>query len=198
MPITLPTPRQPQRATPRLLVQGQWQTGGADQFIDRLGTRWALDVQMPRLRPEPDGRNFAAALMAAAAAGDTVIWPWPQPGLPIGSPGSPLVNGAGQAGKTLVADGFATSYPWKRGQFFSILSGGRRFIYQIDADGAANGSGGGAIALTTRLRVSPADNAVLEFAAPMIEGRLAGDAAAWTLASYRVEPISFSIEELGQ
>lgn len=201
MPITLPTPRQPQRATPRLLRMGQWQTGGADQFIDRLGTRWALDVQMPRLRPEPDGRIFAAALVAADAAGDTVIWPVPQPGLNIGtpSPSTPLVNGGGQSGTTLVGHVFTPGYTLRPGQWFTIITGGRRYLHQVGgAGGTANGSGVVSIPLTTRLRVSPANNAVLEVAAPMIEGRLSGDPAAWTLASYRVEPISFSIEEVGQ
>jgi hypothetical protein len=197
MPITLPTPRLPQRATPRLMNMGSWQGGGADQWVERLGTRWALDVQMPRLRPEPDGRVFGAALANAHAAGDTVLWPWPQPGLAIGTPGSPLVNGAAQSGRSLVADGFTASYPAKAGQFFSIVSGSRRYLYQLSADATANGSGGVSLPLTTRLRVSPADNAVLEFAAPFIEGKLAGDAMQWTLAAYRTDPIAFVIEELG-
>lgn len=197
MPITLPTPRLPQSATPRLMNMGSWQGGGADQFVERLGTRWALDVQMPRLRPEPDGRVFGAALANAHASGDTVLWPWPQPGLDLGTPGTPRVNGANQAGKVLVADGFTAGYVPRAGQFFSIVSGGRRYLHQIAADVTANGSGQASLQLTTRLRVPPADNAVLEFGAPFIEGKLAGDSVQWTLAAYRIDPIAFSIEELG-
>lgn len=197
MPIVLPVPRQPQRATPRLMNMGSWQGGGADQWIERLGTRWALDVQMPRLRPEPDGREFAAALVNASAAGDTVLWPWPQPGLAIGNPGSPLVNGASQAGKTLVADGFIAGYVMRAGQFFSLIISGRRYLYQMAADATANGSGGASLPLTTRLRISPPDNAFLDVALPVIEGRLAGDGLQWTQAAYRTDPIAFSIEELG-
>ncbi|MBU6167123.1 MAG: hypothetical protein KGQ52_13495 [Alphaproteobacteria bacterium] len=197
MPITLPIPRQPQRATPRLMNMGAWQSGGADQFVERLGTRWALDVVLPSLKPEPDGRIFGAALARAHAAGDSAIWPWPQPGLELGTPGTPLVNGAGQAGRTLVCDGFTAGFVMRAGRFFNVIISGRRYLYQMAADATANGSGGVSLPLTTMLRAPPGDNAVIDVATPVIEGRLKGHAAQWTLAAYRTAPISFSIEELG-
>jgi hypothetical protein len=199
MALALPTSPQPFNASPRPLVPGRWQKpgaiGGAETYLDRLGARWALDIVMPRLKPEPDGRTWAAILTRAAMEGEEVLFPWPQPGLVIGSPGTPLVAGAGQAGTTLNADGFSASYAIRAGQFFSIVSGGRRYIHSVRTAVTASGGGVAALSIVPPLRVSPTDNAVLEFAIPLIQGKLTGEQPGWTFIPARVEQLRFSIEE---
>lgn len=182
MSILLPYTRGMRTGAPSVLDFGGVLTppgGGATQRFNRVGDRYTLTVTPPLLRSEPDGRVYVSRLRRALREG--AIFAFPQDGLVIGSPGSPLVNGAGQTGTTLNIDGMTPGYIVREGQFFSIIIGGRRYLYAARAQTAANGSGQIALPIEVPLRVSPTDNAVCEFAAPMIEGFLAGDEVRWEL-----------------
>ena len=178
MSVLLPQPRLPQKAVPRLIDAGgiqQGGPGGVAQRLNRLGNRFALDIAYPRLKPEPDGRILAARVRKAVVEG--ALFPFPQPGLNIGTPGSPVVNGAGQTGSGLSLRGFAAGYAYREGQFFSIIIASRRFLYQASADGAADGSGNAFVPILPMIRVPPADGSICEFAQPYIEGFITAGAA---------------------
>lgn len=178
MSILLPQPRLPQKAVPRLVDAGAIQQGGPGgvaQRLNRLGSRFALDIAYPRLRPEPDGRVLAARVRRAVT--DGALFPFPQPGLTIGAPGSPVVSGAGQQGSTLLIRGFTVGYQYREGQFFSVIIGGRRYLYQATADGLANGSGQANVPIFPMIRLPAPDGAICEFAQPYIEGFITAGAA---------------------
>lgn len=175
MAIELPQPRLPQSAIPRLLDWGADQKapmGGAFQRLNRLGNRFALVITYPRLKPEPDGRILAARLRRAKTEG--ALFPVPQPGLDIGNPGAPVVNGADQSGSTLILRGFAAGYVLREGQFFSIIHGGRRYLHAANADAVATAAGGMTVNLHPMLRIRPANGAIVEVAKPYIEGIVDG------------------------
>ncbi|WP_430635017.1 hypothetical protein [Sphingomonas hankookensis] len=59
-------------AVPRLLQWGSELTptlGGVTQRLDRIGSRHAIDVQMPPMRIEADGRRWIARLLRAKQEG---------------------------------------------------------------------------------------------------------------------------------
>ena len=175
MAVELPQPRLPQRAVPKLLDWGADQKapmGGAYQRLNRLGNRFALEITYPRLKPEPDGRILSSRLRRAKTEG--ALFPVPQPGLAIGTPGSPVVSGAGQAGSSLTLRSIAPGYTVREGQFFSIIHGGRRYLHCAAADATATGGGNITISIYPMLRIRPADGAICEFAKPYIEGIVAG------------------------
>lgn len=175
MAVELPQPRLPQRAVPKLLDWGADQKapmGGAYQRLNRLGNRFALEITYPRLKPEPDGRILSSRLRRAKTEG--ALFPVPQPGLTIGAPGAPVVNGAGQSGSSLMLRGFAAGYAVREGQFFSIVHGGRRYLHCASVDGVASPAGVLTIDIYPMLRIRPADGAICEFAKPYIEGIVAG------------------------
>jgi len=151
--------------------------GGPVQTLHRLGTRFALDVTLSPLRTEPYGRQFAAALMQAKLVGARILFG--QDRLAIGSPGSPVVNGALQSGTTLNLRGFTAAYVVHQGQFFSMVHGGRRYLHFAASDTTADGSGVMALPIFPMLRVLTADADVCEFATPSIEGSLSGNEVAW-------------------
>src|SRR3546814_15342846 len=91
------------------------------------------------MRSEPDGRIYASKLRRALQQG--AIFSWPQDQFTVGTVGTPLVNGAGQTGSTLVLDGFAASYPVREGNFFSILHGGRYYLHRASPATTPNGAG---------------------------------------------------------
>lgn len=181
--ITLPESRAIKVDKPRLLDWGGRLVpplGGAAQTLNRLGTRWALEVTIPLMRTEPDGRAWAAALVQAKVSG-VAMW-FRQDGFNVGLPANtstPLVNGAAQTGSTLAIKGFRPGYVIGAGQFFSIYDNGRHYLHMASAIITADGSGLASVPLFPMLRFSPANNAACHFAKPMIQGSLAGNEQSW-------------------
>lgn len=139
---------------------------GADQQIRRKGSRYALTFTMPSLS-YTDAMPWMTDL---AAEGDTVVMDVVQPGLTIPTGGDPRVLGIGQAGANLTIDGLDAGYLIRKGQFFSIVSNGQRYLYRAAATTNANTSGIATVQLQTMLRRPPNDNDVVEIAQPKIEG----------------------------
>lgn len=175
MAVELPQPRLPQVAVPKLLDWGSDQKapmGGGYQRLNRLGNRFALDITYPRLKPEPDARILIARLRRAKTEG--ALFPVPQPGLDIGDPGSPVINGANQAGNVLVLRGFTSGYILREGQYFSIIHGGRRYLHNAAGDFVASAGGVLTVTLDPMLRIVTTDGAIVEVAKPYIEGIVSG------------------------
>lgn len=148
--------------------------GGPDQRLNRLGNRFAVDFQIGDLRSDmAEGRLLRQQLVRAKHQGARSLFP--QDGLDTGTPGSPVVNGASQTGSTIVLRGFAAGYVVVTGQPFSIISGGRRYVYTADADALVPGSGNISLPITPLIRVPPTDGATCEFATPYIEGNVVSD-----------------------
>ena len=143
--------------------------------------------------PYLDAMAWTAALSSAEA--DTVLMRLSQPGFSPGSPGTPLVKGASQLGSTIEIDGFSTAYAAKAGQWFSLIISGRRFLYQVAADTVAVADLMAALPINPMIRRSPANNAVTEFATPIIEGFLSGRETSWTVDVARTVGLSFTVTE---
>lgn len=191
--LTLPSSPQPRSVTPRLITARNELTpafGGTVQRLNRKGSRYALAVELPPMKYVD-----ALAWDDLMAEVDTVLMGVPQPGLVIGAPGTPLVNGAGQSGSSLTLDGLTGGYVIRKGQWLSVVISGRRFLYRAASAATAAGGGAVTVALRTMLRSPPPDNAVVEIAAPMIEGfaRMADDALA--VGIEHLVSLSFTIEE---
>lgn len=167
---------------------------GVTQTLQRLGSRWALNVALPPMREGADVRALTTAILRARSEGAS--YPWPQPGLVIGTPGAPVVNGAGQTGTVLLLRSGAASYQYRAGQAISILAGGRRYLHIVQADVTASGAGAVTLSIYPMLRVSPADGAAVEVAAPIIEGDITAENFAWTHDRDDWVSLAFRIEEV--
>ena len=165
--------------------------GGSLQRIQRKGTTFKAEFQLPAMR-------YADALewVGLKVEGDTVLMGVPQPGVDTGAPGTPLVNGASQAGSSLIIDGLTPQYVVGIGRFISVVTDSRRYLYEVAADVIANGSGEATVTLTTMLRTPPANNDVVEIAEPKIEG-YATVTGGWSVDIARVVGLAFSVEERG-
>lgn len=76
---------------------------------------------------------------------------------------TPLVNGAGQIGRTLASDGWPlSSTVLQAGQFVTI----NNQLLQLTANVVSNGSGQATLTFEPPIRVSPSDNAAIEFKNP--------------------------------
>lgn len=153
--------------------------GGPTQTIMRLGTRWSIDVTIPIMRAEPDGRQWAAKLAMGKIYG--VAMYFRQDGLRIGMPGTEVaVDGAGQTGFALAMRGFRPGYAIRLGQAFSIVTSNQRYLYFAGASAVAGSDGKVNLPIYPMLRVSPVDGDICEWAAPIIQGSLSGNEVAWT------------------
>jgi hypothetical protein len=167
--------------------------GGVSQTLKRLGSHWALSVQ---LRPAAEGPAFLS-LQVPLLLGrrEGASYPWPQPGLVIGSPGSPVVNGAGQLGTTLAIRSGAAGYVVRLGQFLNVTIGSRRYVRQATQATTLNGSGAGTLTIWPPLPRPTIDGAAVELAAPVIEGDLTLPLN-WQHLLHSYIPLSFRIEEV--
>lgn len=178
MSVTLPDG--PYRVTSRLdyLSYGtdlSSPLGGSTQRVNRLGDRFALTLELPSMRSQNCGGVWNTLLSQAIRQG--AIVKIPKPLLRVGTvlTANPLVNGGGQAGMTLNADGFTAGAEVLAGQYFSFTVAGVNYLHRLTAAGTANASGQIALAIEPMLRVSLPDNTLLEFIAPKIEGLISRD-----------------------
>jgi hypothetical protein len=198
MPIAIPTTRGWRRATPEFIDAGVEQrpsTGlGVRQRLERLGSRWALTVELAPVREGPEWLDFAVALLQARSEGAT--YAFPQPGLITNTPavGSPVIAGAGQTGSTLNLSGIGFAYQVRKGQFLSVTRGARRYLYQCMALTSASG-GAAAVPIWPMLRASPDNGSAVELVTPVISGSVTRDNFSWEHGFTPLMPLTFRIEE---
>lgn len=182
-PILLPAKGGTRTDKPRMIDWGgvlKPALGGPTQTIMRLGTRHAIDITLPTMRAEPNGRIWSSRLRQAKLYGALLIFR--QDGLTIGVPGAPVVAGAGQTGTTLALRGFRGGYAVREGQAFSLVGSatGRRYLHFASASAVAASDGTLSLAIFPMLRISPADGDTAEFAVPHLQGSISGNELAWT------------------
>lgn len=194
--IDLPSTPSPSGATCSLLDYGGFLTpglGGEVQRIDRMGNRARLAVTMPPMLSEPTGRIWVRRLIAGKTEG--VRMEFPLLSFKPGSPGTVLVNGANQSGRTLIVDGATPNYAFREGQPFSIVHSSRHYLHWVDAQVIANGSGQATLSISPMLRIEPANNAVCHFGKPMIEGFIMGEEWSWEMDLAHHIGIGFEVVE---
>lgn len=193
--LKLPDTEEPARVSPRLLSWGNDQTpmlGGPTTRLQRIGDRWALDVVMPPLDYE---EAMAWSSRVIRGRRQTLSIAFPQPEFDTGTPGAARVNGAGQLGMFLTLDGLTPHYVMREGQFFSFEIGDDSYLYQCNADVAANAAGQMVLGFEPMLRASPADNTLVNIVEPVIAGFTEGRDKGWNVeAAYNVG-LTFTIVE---
>lgn len=191
--LTLPSSPAPNGMTIDLVKNGNVLTsalGSDDQAIYRNNARYALTFYLP-----PFSYVESMAWDDLFAIGDLVVMKVHQPGLVIGTPGTSRINGAGQVGTSPIVDGFSPGYVVRKGQFGSLTTQGRRFLYRASAASTANGSGQATLSVRTPLRRPPSDNDPIDFANPVIEGFIT-DLGEYTVDTDRlVKGLRFTIKE---
>ena len=197
MPVVLPTdplPCAPYRGPVVVSLRNDVTSliGGNRQRNNRKGDHYRVAINMPPLTYD-EAREWRSLMTGA----DTVVMSLPQPDVHVGAPGTVLVNGADQLGASLVVDGVTPQYAFTKGQLISIVTGGQRWLYALDADTIADASGAATLTLEVMIRTLHADNDVVEVADPKIEGFPEIDPSAWTLDENGYIRLAFEIEERG-
>ncbi|MFN3819952.1 hypothetical protein [Blastomonas sp.] len=166
--------------------------GGPEQRVNRLGNRWACTVILPKME-EHEARYWIAALTRGVRLG--VRWKLRQRDLDIGSPGSPVILGDGQAGDMIAIGGMTPNYPLRVGQWFNHVQDGKHYLYKVSGPGDANADGEVIAQVEPPFRAEGMDGDVLLFGAPVIEGSLTGNGLSWTVDNAIHTGLQFGIRE---
>jgi hypothetical protein len=158
-----------------------------------MGSRFRIAVTMPPLPSVKLGRQWVSKLIQGKSQGARM--PFPLLSFDPGLPGNVLVNGASQAGTTLIVDGATPNYVFREGQFFSIVTSGKHHLHMVAAEVIASNTGTATLSIAPMLRKSPADNDVCHFADPMIEGFIIGEELPWSLSIEHLIGLEFQLVE---
>lgn len=163
--ITFPSSPKPSTMSWRLVQPAQQnisQWTGARQVLASGRGWWECSLTLPPIVGESAVNSWRAfTALARGAANDFRV---PVNEIAQSSAvATPLVNGAGQTGRSLNTDGWPVSITvLYAGQFVTI---GNQLL-QLTADVVSNGSGQATISFEPAIRVSPADNAIIEYKNP--------------------------------
>jgi hypothetical protein len=163
--ITFPATPKPQSMSWRLVMPSQtniseW-TGRRQTVASNRGW-WECQFTLPPLvgvtRVNP-WRSFVVQARGQANDFQVPVDPTAQSAVVA----TPLINGAGQTGRSLASDGWpVSSTVLQAGQFITI----NNQLLQLTANVVSNASGQATLSFEPPIRVSPADNAAIEFRNP--------------------------------
>lgn len=136
---------------------------GATQAVrNQGGEQWAADVQLPAMQVT-NKQIWMAFLNSLAGTYGYFRMGDPAYTGPRGTAGgSPLVNGGSQTGNSLITDAWSAGATFLKGDYFQLGD----YLYQVNTDTTADGSGNMTLVFEPGLRASPADNAALTISAP--------------------------------
>ena len=163
--ITYPSTPRPQGMAWRLVMPAQtnvsdW-TGRRQTLASGRGW-WEAQITFPPIVGTTNinaWRSFIAKSRGSANDFQVPVDPVAQ----SASTATPLVNGAGQQGRTLNTDGWPLSTTvLQAGQYVTI----NNQLLQLTENVTSNGSGVAVLTFEPPVRVSPADNATIEYKNP--------------------------------
>lgn len=196
-PISLPSSPAPRGviikpATFSSLTRSPWT--GSQQAQLNAGMMWTARLDFPPMAMV-DARAWASSLLKLNGRYGTLLFGDPLWTTPQGTwAGSPVVDGAGQAGQLLSLTGFTAGATGKAGDYFQIGSGSDARLYMTLADFTADGSGDCTIDIWPRLRGTPADGSTIITSSPQGVFRLGSPAVEWSFEPFRYG-ISIDLEE---
>lgn len=135
----------------------------AQQVQEHPGEAWEINFVLNLLNRE-QAEEYNAFLLKLAGRVGTFTMAVPGSETPRGvATGTPLVNGAGQTGRSLIVDGFTPSATGilKAGDFIQLGSGSTTRLHKNLSDVDSDGSGQVTLDLAPKIITAPADNATV-------------------------------------
>lgn len=164
--------------------------GGADQRLSRKGSRFAIDVSIPALSAAGCGMGLIADLLRGET--ETLVLEIPEH-LPAVAYGAPVANGV-STGSVLAVKGLTPGAVIRKGKFLSIILSGQRFVHIVTAEMTVPAGGLVSLPIWPMLRRPTIDGAVIELAAPKIEGFIE-PGQDWSINSLKAVGMSFTLKE---
>jgi hypothetical protein len=167
--------------------------GGTVQRLDAQGNRFGLAVTYPPFVAKDQGRIMVSRLIRGKTEG--VRLEYPLLDFSPGVPGTVVVDGGGQSGRTLTVKGANPQYAFREGQPFSIEEDDRHYLHFVDEQVIADATGDAELSISPMLRIEPSNEAACHFSKPMIEGYIHGGEWRWQMMIERMISLEFEILE---
>lgn len=170
------------------------------QIVTHVGQRWEAEVSMPPMKRD-DAEEWVAFLVALRGRYGTFLMGDPNASAPRGaasiSPGTPVVNGAGQTGNVLTIDGCTTSTTnyLKAGDYIQLGGGSSATLHKVLQAVNTNSSGQATLDIWPNIRTAPADNSTVVLTSTKGVFRLADNATEWSIDVATFYGISFAATE---
>ena len=196
MPVLLPVLPALASIKPRLISYRADLTpalGGPMQRVNRVGSRFAVDVQMPSLAGDC-ARAWLASRMKAEATNDVLRLVWPETDFVLDYQGV-QVDGSGQAGTQLAVKGLGAGYEIPGGRFMSILYEDGYRLHMITDTVIAGDDGRAVLSLAPMLRKSPLDSYSVHFNPVFADVLADGATVDWELQLKRWTSFSVTLTE---
>lgn len=141
------------------------------QSVARPGDFWACTFDLPALSGINEKDRIAewAGFVIQLAGGRESAYIRPPIVAGNAYGGTPRVNGANQAGTTLLVDGFHSGSFLETGSWFCYDTSTFRMLHMVTARTVADGSGAMSIPIMPAIRKAPADNTLLNLSEPTCE-----------------------------
>lgn len=194
--MTITLPRLPRGAgyKVRFVRASETQRSGMGALtpLNRAGDHFAVEVD-PGVLAISCGRELLADL--ARGMGERIRAPLPEPGVDKDSLGTPRVKGAGQAGTSLLLDGFEAHQPIRKGWFFTLETSEGSSAHIVTGEVIAAANTEATVAFWPELWLEPGDNDRIEIVEPYVEGLIVdeGGQTSGRFAAVSTDP--FVIEE---
>lgn len=164
---------------------------GYTQTSSRKGARWVLRLVFNNLQTDERGvlRGYLAFMEGQVHRVEVGDHSYTGARGALG--GTPLVNGASQAGTSLVTDGWPNStLVLKAGDLISFTNGTYKELKMITSDATSDGSGNCTLSIMPEIHTAPANNAVIVTASPVGTFMLASPAIRWSNSPSRSGSVS--------
>jgi hypothetical protein len=164
--------------------------GGQLNRISRTGDAWVCSFTMPPLQGT-DATTFGPFLVAASDAAEFVVMRDPSYSFAGVAGLVPVVDGAGQTGRTV---------NFKNLPAGAVIPAGSRFgfpfqVLETASQFVVDGAGKVSVTFTTALRKSPAAEDAADLYAPEFVMTLDGDLAQWSVTAPLTYSYAFSMTE---
>lgn len=173
------------------------------QVVEFDGKVWGAAISLPPLN-RADAQKWIAFLLALKGPLGTFILKDPSKSTPLGSaattPGTPLVNGAGQSGDSIILDGMpsnANGY-LLAGDYIQFNTGSASQLHTVLTDVDTDGSGNATVDIWPSIRTNnpPADNATVVVSDCGGVFRLINRTTEWSIDEAMIHGITFEATEV--
>ena len=170
---------------------------GQQQVYKHQGQWWEAEVSLPPMKRD-EAEQVVAFLIKMNGQYGTFLMGDFLSTAPRGiGTGTPLVNGASQAGDELVTDGWTVSTTGilKAGDWIQLGSASTSTLHKVLDDVTSDASGNATLNIFPNLRSSPDDNAIVTISSPKGRWRLASNETDYAIDNASIYGMTFACVE---
>ena len=170
---------------------------GQQQVYKHQGQWWEAEVSLPPMKRD-EAEQVVAFLIKMNGQYGTFLMGDFLSTAPRGiGTGTPLVNGASQAGDELVTDGWTVSTTGilKAGDWIQLGSASTSTLHKVLDDVTSDASGNATLNIFPNLRSAPDDNAIITISSPKGRWRLASNETDYAIDNASIYGMTFACVE---